>query len=387
MEKKSVSPFLPIAQKYEKELKMSLQELSVAALRSMFGHVYYIWETFKPALGYFTALETYGTVWESLMEASFQGAIQALGLKEVKDLATFSKIVKYTIDGVPAIYEIKRDEPNEHIGHILWCANPAYGPADCRFARNDYYRQEVHLTYTAMRKLVAEAKKAGLKDDIEIEIPTGRCRDGAACACQIILRTPRADKDKPLPEVKYRFLEEEMGSTEPLIYVLKKQKRSLAKQGPDTFFGFFYTDYLAWAGVENAVNAKKAKETYINLWRTYPPLWTKDARLELWTGKPQTAKDLADILIYCEKKKYMPYKVTKKNVSITLSSPLNPYVEMMEAFGFRKGCSYFNILTKRDQDFIHQVLKEVKVEKKFKAVLTKAISEGDKENQIVISTN
>ncbi len=385
MAKKNVSPFLPLAQNYAKELNMSLKDLSVAALRSMFGHVYYIWQTFKPALGFDKALATYGTVWEELAVASFQGAMQALGLKEVKDLPTFGKIVQNCFTGVPALYEIKRDLPNEHVGHVLWCANPAYGPVDCRFDRNDYYRQEVYLTYTYIRKLVDEAKKVGLKDDIEIDLPTGRCRDGAACACQIILRTPRGDKDIPLPEVKHCFIEEEMGKTEPLLYILKKQKRSLEEQGPGTFLGFFYTDYLAWAGLENAVNVKKASDIYIDLWKTFPPMWVKDARLDLWAGKPKTTKELADILTYCENKKYMPYKGTQMDERIILTSTLNPYVEVMAAFGFKKGCSYFKVLTKRDQEFINQVLLETKTDKKFKAKLTKSISEGDKVNQIEIS--
>ena len=385
MAKKNVSPFLPLAQNYAKELKMSLKDLSVAALRSMFGHVYYIWQAFKPALGFDKALATYGTVWEELAVVSFQGAMQALGLKEVKDLPTFGKIVQHCFTGVPALYEIKRDWPNEHVGHIQWCANPAYGPVDCRLDRSDYYRQEVYLTYTYIRKLVAEAKKVGLKDDIEIDIPTGRCRDGAACACQIILRTPLGDKDIPLPAVEHCFIEEQMGKTEPLLYVLKKQKRSLEEQGPGTFLGFFYTDYLAWAGLENAVNAKKATDIYLDLWRTFPPMWVKDARLDLWAGKPKTTGDLADILTYCENKKYMPYKATHKNGQIILTSTLNPYVEIMSAFGFKKGCSYFKVLTKRDQDFIDLVLKETKTDKKFKAKLVKSISEGDKVNQIEIS--
>jgi len=385
MAKKNVSPFLPLAQKYAKDLNMSLKDLSVAALYSMFGHVYYIWNTFKPALGFDKALATYGTVWEALAVVSFQGAMEALKLKEVKDLSTFGKIVQFCFTGVPALYEIKRDWPEEHVGHVLWCANPAYGPTDCRFRRNDYYRQEVYLTYTYIRKLVEEAKKAGLKDDVEIDLPSGRCRDGAACACQIILRTPRGDKDIPLPEVKYSFIEEEMGNTEPLLYILRKQKRSLEEQGPSTFLGFFYTDYLAWAGLENALSDKKATEIYLNLWRTFPPMWAKDARLNLWAGKPRTAKDVADILAYCEKRKYMPYKVTNKNGSITLTSALNPYAEVMGAFGFKKGCSYFKVLTTRDQDFIDQVLKEIKADKGFKAKLTKSISEGDKVSEIEIT--
>jgi hypothetical protein len=81
MVEKNVSPFLPLANKHAKELKMSLKDLSVAALRSMFGHVYYIWQTFKPALGFDKALETYGTVWEALAVASFQGGMEGLGLR------------------------------------------------------------------------------------------------------------------------------------------------------------------------------------------------------------------------------------------------------------------------------------------------------------------
>jgi hypothetical protein len=57
----------------------------------------------------------------------------------------------------------------------------------------------------------------------------------------------------------------------------------------------------------------------------------------------------------------------------------------MGIFGFKKGCSYFKAVTKRDKDFINQVLKETKTDKKFKATLTKAISEGDKVNQIEIT--
>lgn len=385
MAKKIVSPFLPLAEKYAKELNGSLKDLSVAALYSMFGHVYYIWQSFKPALGFDKALETYGTVWENLAIVSFQGGMQALGLKEVKDLPTFGKIVQHCFTGVPSLYEIKRNDAHEHVGHVLWCANPAYGPSDCRLERNDYYRQEVYLTYTYLRKLVAEAKKVGLKDDIEIEIPTGRCRDGGACACQIILRTPTGDKDKPLPEVKYQFIEEKMGKMEPLMYILKKQKRSLEDQGPGTFLAFFYTDYLAWAGLENACSAKQANDIYQDLWRTFPPMWAEDARLDLWAGKPKTVQDMAEIIAYCEHQKYMPYHVTQSNGKVTLTSTLNPFTEVMGIFGFKKGCSYFKAVTKRDKDFINQVLKETKTDKKFKATLTKAISEGDKVNQIEIT--
>jgi hypothetical protein len=80
----------------------------------------------------------------------------------------------------------------------------------------------------------------------------------------------------------------------------------------------------------------------------------------------------------------MPYGIAQENGSITLKATLNPYVEVLQAFGFTKDCSYFATISKRDQDFVNQVLKEAKVDKRFKAVLSKAISAGDKVNQIDI---
>ena len=187
-----------------------------------------------------------------------------------------------------------------------------------------------------------------------------------------------------MPEVQYRFLEDEMGTTEPILYVLKKQKRKIEDQAPLTFTGFFYTDYLAWKGLENAVEAKKAKDIYLELWRTFPPQWAKEARLSLWMGKAESLDDLGRILIFCEKRKYMPYGVAGKNNALILTSELNPYVEVMSAFGVGKGCSYFDVVTQRDEDFITQVLKEVRGETKFAATMKRAISKGDGINEIEI---
>ena len=386
MADKATSPFLPLAEKYAKELEMDLAALSTTALKSLFGHVYYIWRTYKPALGYEKALEVYGSLWDALAFSSFQEAMSALDLKEIKDLPTLGKIVQNCFIGVPALYEIKRNEKDEHVGHVLWCANPGYGPSDTTFHRHDYYRQEVFLTHQYLRTIIAEAKKVGLYEDIEIELPSGRCRDGAACACQIILRTHRADKYRPLPEVEYRFIEEEMGDREPLLYVLEKQKRTIEEQGPGSFIGFFYVDYLAWAGLENALNAAQALDIYKDLWRNFSPLWVKDARLGLGIAKPCTGKDLADIIAYCQRKKYILYREENgTDETVTLAAHMDPFVEVLAAFGFEKDCPYFMALAEVDQDFIHEVVKEVSLDQTFKATLTQSIGMGASSSQIVVA--
>ena len=380
--KKAASPFLPFMENHAKALKMNLKDLTVEALRSLFGHVYYIWRTFKPALGEEDGLKYYGNVWAALAHMSFQGAMQKFGLKEVKDLPTFGRIVEDCFIGVPALYVTRRSTKNEHVGHVMWCANPAYGPADNTYKRHDYYRQEVYLTYVYLWALIEDAKKAGLKEDILVELPSGRCRDGAACACQIVLRTRDADPARPLPEVENRFIDLEIGDQEPVVYILKKQKRTLEEQGPGSFLGFFAVDFLAWLQLNTYVKGK-AQDIYLKLWQTFPPMWVKNAKVDLEIGKAKTAKDLAEIVRYCQKKKYVGYTIKSADAkTATLVSSADPFVEVGAMLQAPAG--YNQALAKMDQDFVKNVLKEAKADKIATATFTSQIAKGTKTSEITI---
>ena len=376
------SPELQFMEAHCKALNKSLKNLTVDALKSLFGHVYYIWRTFRPALGEEEGLKYYGNVWAALAQISFGNAMRDLKLKEVKDLPTLGKIVQYCFTGVPALYVTKRDTKDEHVGHVLWCANPAYGPADCTYCRHDYYRQEVYLTYVYIWALIEEAKKNGLKEDILVELPSGRCRDGAACACQIILRTRNADPARPLPEVENRFIDLEMGDQEPVSFILKKQKRKLEEQGPASFIGFFAVDFLAWLQLHLYVKAK-AMEVYLKLWKNFPSLWAKDARLDCEIGRVKTAKDLAAVIAYCEKKKYTAYKVSAStNGSLTLTAEADPFVQVADMLQAPK--EYKKALVAMDKDFVAHILKEVKMDKKATATFSSHIAKGDQKTELVI---
>ncbi len=380
--KKAASPFLPFMEKHAKALKMNLKDLTVEALRSLFGHVYYIWRTFKPALGEEDGLKYYGNVWAALAHMSFQGAMQKFGLKEVKDLPTFGRIVEDCFIGVPALYVTRRSTKNEHVGHVMWCANPAYGPADNTYKRHDYYRQEVYLTYVYLWALIEDAKKAGLKEDILVELPSGRCRDGAACACQIVLRTRDADPARPLPEVENRFIDLEIGDQEPVVYILKKQKRTLEEQGPGSFLGFFAVDYLAWVQLNTYVKGK-AQDIYLKLWQTFPSMWVKNAKVDLEIGKAKTAKDIAEIVRYCQKKKYVGYTIKSPDAKTAiLVSSADPFVEVGAMLQAPAG--YNQALAKMDQDFVNNVLKEAKADKIATATFTSQIAKGAKTSEITI---
>ncbi len=380
----SKSPELKFIEAHCKALDKSLKDLTVEALRSLFGHVYYIWRTFKPALGEEDGLKLYGNVWAALAGISFGNALRDLKIKEVKDLPTLGKIVQYCFTGVPALYVIKRNEKDEHVGHVLWCANPAYGPADCTYCRHDYYRQEVYLTYVYIWALIEEAKKKGLKEDILVDLPSGRCRDGAACACQIILRTRNADPDRHLPEVENRFVDLEMGNQEPVTYVLKKQKRRLEDQGPGSFIGFFAVDFLAWLQLYTHAR-KKSRDVYLKLWRTFPPMWVREARLECEIGRVKSVKELADVIIYCEKKKYTAYRVSSiSEKSVVLTSEADPFVQVADMFNAPK--AYRDALAEVDRDFVSNILKLTKMDKKavlsFKSHMAKGAGKTEMEIKV-----
>lgn len=378
----SKTPELKFMETHCKALGKSLEDLTVEALRSLFGHVYYIWRTFKPALGEEDGLKYYGNVWAALASISFGNAMRDLKLKEVKDLPTLGKIVQYCFTGVPALYVTKRNEKNEHVGHVLWCANPAYGPADCTYCRHDYYRQEVYLTYVYLWALIEEAKKKGLKDDILVDLPSGRCRDGAACACQIILRTRDADPDRHLPEVENRFIDLEIGNQEPVSYILKKQKRKLEEQGPGSFIGFFAVDFLAWLQLHQFVKSK-SKDVYLKLWRTFPPMWVKEAKLECEIGRLKTAMELAEVIAYCQKKKFTAYKIKPgKNGSVLLTADADPFVQVADMLQAPK--EYKSVLADMDNDFVKNIIKEVKMTKSATAKFNSHLAKGAKKSEIEI---
>lgn len=386
MSEKASSPFLPLASKYAEALGTTLLELSVSSARSFFSHMYYLWRTAKGPLGVEGAYKAGLSIWEAFGAYSLQASMEAMGITEVKDLQTFGKIVQNAFTGVPCFYIIKRDEPDEHVGHVVWCPNPVYGPADNVFNRHDYYLREVPLTIEFLKVLESEAKKVGFPHDLEIEMPTGRCRDGTACACQIVIRTANADKSRPLPEVEERRIEEEMGDAEPYLHIIEQQGRTLEEQGPASFITFPYTDYLVWQALVTIAGDQKGLEIYLDLWRTYAPTWARDARVDMWLGKPETPEALAGILAYAYKRMYMPYKLGKENGRVLLTSYLNPYVEVMSAFGFESDHPYFKVVATRDREFLNMLIREAKAPETFTATLTRAIGDGAEVNQIEVTS-
>ncbi len=110
-------PLLPFMEAHAKALGTNVKDLTVESLKSLFGHVYYIWRTFKPALGEEDGLKYYGNVWAELAKLGFAGSMEKFGLKEVKDLPTLGKIVQDCFTGVLRFIR-QRETPKTNMSDI-----------------------------------------------------------------------------------------------------------------------------------------------------------------------------------------------------------------------------------------------------------------------------
>lgn len=384
----SESQILEATKNYLQELNYDLEALAVKSLRLIFGHTYYMWRVLKKELGNDRALALYSKVWEAIASASFKQAVSNLGIKEIKNIPTLGKIIDYGFSSVPCLYETVEASEDHLIGRVYWCANPAYGPNDCIIDRHEYYRQEVPLTVPYLLTMINEAEKMGLKEEIEISVPEGRCRDGKASFCQILLWKRGSPKVEPvfLADSEKCFIEDRIGEEEPLFYILKKQGKTLEEFAPGCFTSFFFVDMAVYDGLENSLGREKALSLYKKLWLTLPPKWVKEARLELEIGRARNLGDLAKIVTFCEKKKFVPYQIVP-NVGnlITLISRKDPFVEIStQFFGKELSSNYFQAVALADQEFIKEIVKETKISEKVEITEKKRLAKGDDKNEIVI---
>ena len=122
---------------------------------------------------------------------------------------------------------------------------------------------------------------------------------------------------------------------------------------------------------------------YLQLWQIFPPMWTKEARLDLEIGRVKTAMELADVVAYCQKKKYTAYHVTSSSKgSVVLTAEADPFVQIADMLQAPK--AYKEALAEMDKDFVANIIKETKMGKKATARFMSHIAKGDKKTELEI---
>lgn len=383
------NPLLESTKNYAQELGYDLSDMAVRVVRADMAHAYHIWETMRREFGPDKGFEFYYAIIDVLTAVLVSGAAASLGIKEVKDIPTLGRIVQSAMTTFPCYYETVTSSKDVHIGRVLWCVNPVYGPCDNFLDRHAYFRSEVAATIDPfLTGFVKYAKEHGLEEDVEIEVPQARCTDANARFCEFVLRRKGTPKIGPtiLPVEEKSFIEFETADEEPLLYILKKQGRTLEEQLPLSFLAFFLYDSATYDVLEKKLGKKRALELYHKLWLTYPADWTKEARLELEIGRVTSLEDLAKIIALCEKRKFISYQiVSKEDNQVILSGTSDPFIEMSTKFlGKEIGSNYLKAVASANQEFINRVVSEAKIADVAKTTVKRALAKGDDKNEILI---
>jgi hypothetical protein len=112
-------------------------------------------------------------------------------------------------------------------------------------------------------------------------------------------------------------------------------------------------------------------------------MWVKDAKLDCEIGKIKTAEDVASIIAYCEKKKYIAFKQVKNaDGTVTLTAEADPFAQVGDML--QAPPAYRVALAAMDEDFVANVLKQIKMDKKATVKFTSHIAKGDAKTEMEI---
>lgn len=159
-------------------LGRSYREQVEVGNRDIFGLIYHCWQLQKAEFGFEKGKERYKRIWSKLIERSFAKAKEALGYEKVDDVRKLGKIREYMSFSYPCMYEISEHTDDVHIGHITFCPNPYYGPADNFMDRLEYYGVEAEIT-DGLYKETAEL--AGISDQVDAKLGGALCLGGPFC--------------------------------------------------------------------------------------------------------------------------------------------------------------------------------------------------------------
>ena len=113
--------------------------------------------------------------------------------------------------------------------------------------------------------------------------------------------------------------------------------------------------------------------------------WFRDAKFELEIGKVGSIRELADIVIFCQKNKFIPYKLDDQGSRIVLTATVDPFAEVAIQFlGMPVGLSYLNAIAAADEAFVQQIVKDARMEGQSRVSVTKSMVKGDDSNEIII---
>lgn len=282
-------------EKYCTDLNIGHKDLALLATLRMYYHTFRIWNAYKNIKDV-DATRLYAQFWKKDVQKSFAATLKSLNITEVPNIKVLGKMVAHVTACAPSLYETAISEENLHVGYVTWCGNTGILkiPNRTRFCADDYIRAECNIELDYLNAFIEEAKKIGLKDDVEIIIKNPRCANCMSSACQFILKV----KDAPYqdPEKKFDFIDYALGYENPLNIVLSKLRISTAEQSMLSISSFFAKDLSAWEVLFEHC-ADRTEHYYKLIWDEYAELNVNELKLRHSLGESCTKDSLLDELL------------------------------------------------------------------------------------------
>lgn len=283
------------ATKYCASLHIKDKDLALLATQRMYYHTFRIWNAYK-SVKKFDATDLYARFWKKDVQKSFAASLKSLNITKVPNIKVLGELVAHVTACAPSLYVTAISEENLHVGYVTWCGNPGVLkiPNRTRFCADDYIRAECNIELDYLYAFVEEAKKIGLKNDVEIIINNPRCASCMSSACQFILKVRGAPYQ--IPEKKFDFLDYEFGYENPLDFALRKLGISYTEQSILSVSSFFAKDLSAWEILFESV-PNNTQDYYKLIWYEYAELNVNEIKLLHGLEDVYTKADLLDELL------------------------------------------------------------------------------------------
>lgn len=159
------NPVLQFTESHCAMLGKSIDELTADALKSLYGHVYNIWKTYKPALGEELGVKLYGNIWAELARISFTGAMAKLAqeIGKVTSAREFADIVAYCQRR--RYIAFASEDAGDGAVKLKSPANPFVQVADMFGAPPAYKSTLVEMDRGFLHGLIADLKLTGRAED------------------------------------------------------------------------------------------------------------------------------------------------------------------------------------------------------------------------------
>ena len=346
--------------------------------------------------GYSKFLNYYRMIFN--MSQATDMAFQQMGIEQINDIQTVGKVFQHIWNHIFLVpTEIVEETADRTVLRSQWCGNPAFGPEpfgakDCVCNFHEYYRLvDGGLTRDlGLGGMIEEANKRGLKEEMEFDMPWMMCRDGDVPYCLYVMKK-KGTPDYLLPAFTDReksyFMEHkiEQSGEKTMAYVSKLLGKTIDEVAFGILLLYVMLDTGSYIPAEATFGEDKAQQMYNKYWLSFLEKWFRDAKFELEVGKVGSIRELADIVLFCQKKKFIPYKLDDQGSRIVLTATIDPFAEVAIQFlGMPVGLGYLNAIAAADDAFVQQIVKDARMEGQSRVSVTKSMVKGDDSNEIII---